>query len=61
MNRLARFVFRLCIAIILCYIIVMLWRMAEVKIYGYSQESIIDTLAAATIALGAADFMVGGK
>lgn len=61
MNRLTRFVFRLCLAIILCYIIVMLWRMAEVKIYGYSHESIIDTLAAATIALGVADFMVGGK
>ena len=59
MNWFARFVCRTSVAIILCYIIVMLWRMAEVKIYGYFQESIIDTLAAATIALGVADLLVG--
>ena len=61
MERLARFVFRTGVAIMLCYIIAMWWQMAEVRIYGFSQESIIDALAAATIALGAADFMVGGK
>lgn len=61
MNWLARYVFRLGVAIILCYIISMLWLMAEVKLYGYSQESIIDTLAAATLAYGIADFMVGGE
>ena len=61
MKQLARYVCRLSVAIILCCIIAMWWRMAEVKLYGFSQESIIDTMAAATIALGAADFMVGGK
>ena len=61
MNWLARFIFRTGVAIILCYIISAWWQMAEVKMYGYSQESIIDTMAAATIALAAAELMVGGK
>ena len=61
MNRLTRFVFRIGVATVLCYIISAWWQMAEVKMYGYSQESIIDTMAAATIALTAAELMVGGE
>ena len=61
MNRLARYIITLGIAGILCYIIIMLWKMAEVKLYGWSQDSIIDNLAAGTIAYAIADLLMGGE
>ena len=61
MNWLARYLFKVAIASCLVCIIGAWWQMAEVKLYGYSQESIIDALAAGTLAYGIADFMVGGK
>lgn len=60
MKRLANIIITVILAAIIYDVIAMWWQMAEVKMYGWSQVSIIDSMAAWTIALGAANALWGG-
>lgn len=48
---------RFCCYVGVFLIISMLWRMAEVKLYGFTQESIIDSMAAIVLSLGIEEWL----
>ncbi len=48
---------RSCCGVGVYLILSMCWKMAEVKMYGFSQESIIDSFAAVGLAIGATEWM----
>ena len=61
MNKHAKFILTAVIAGVLYTIIEMLWKMAEVKMYGFSHMSFVEQVAAWTIAIGEANVLVGGE
>ena len=48
---------RFCCYVGVYLIISILWRMAEVKLYGFTQESIIDSMAAIVLSLGIEEWL----
>ena len=48
---------RFCCCVGVFLIISILWRMAEVKLYGFTQESIIDSMAAIVLSLGIEEWL----
>lgn len=48
---------RFCCYVGVFLIISILWRMAEVKLYGFTQESIIDSMAAIVLSLGIEEWL----
>lgn len=57
-KQVKRFIMQTFIAATICAIIGEFWSMAEVNLYGFSQHSVVDSLAAGTIALGIAGLLI---
>lgn len=60
MKKHAKFLAKAVTAGVLYTIIDMLWKMAEVKLYGFSYVSMVDRVGAWIIAVGIATVLLGG-
>ncbi len=57
-KRIKRFIMQTFLAATICAIIGEWWSMAEVNLYGFSQHSVVDALAAGAIAFGIAGLLM---